>query len=178
MIRNVLALLAAAVVGGCFPCGDDSNAAFSLEVEACGLCNATVDSEGGSVTVVDSFHPGEQGLRFVGPVTATFPVAVDIGADYQDGAWIDYIANCPGVPAVDRIVQPGGSLLVELRMPPFPGEGLVDHGQILSLPPLPGPDDPYAPDTGNLTAVRVIAPAGADCVIDQFTIRYATACAY
>jgi hypothetical protein len=184
LIATSIAVAATGAGSGCFPpCGEPTRA-FGLEIEACGLCDATVDlSGGGRVSVVDSFHPGERAVRFVGPVTATFPVYADVGSEYSDGAWIEYVANCPGAPAVNRVRLDDGSLIVELQMPPFAGDDLVDHSQVLSLPPLPDPadpEDPYDPyDDGSpqyLTAVRVIAPAGADCVIDQFTVMYANAC--
>jgi hypothetical protein len=183
MKRLLLAiLLGAPAAAGCVdPCGEPT-AAFTLQTEACGLCNATLDtSGGGSVTVVDSFHPGERAVRFVGPVTVNFPVYADVGSTYSDGAWIEYVANCPGAPAVNRVRQGDGTMLVELVMPPFAGEGYVDHTQYLSVPPLPDPSDPPDPYGGDytpqyITQVRVVAPEGTDCVLDQFNIMYANAC--
>jgi hypothetical protein len=121
----------------------------------------------GAVELVPTYHPGEHGLRFLGPARMERGISVVIYGEFQDGNWIEYTTSCGGVPGARVAPRLDGTWEVVLELPTA-GDGTPDEFErvFVSVPPVPWSEWGSA----TLSLFTVVADGGGPCVIDNLRL--------
>jgi hypothetical protein len=163
-MRRALLVPAAVLLAGCLP-QEQPTLLFDERFEV--MPAPPRWSVVGELELVPTFHPAEHGLRFVTAAELTTPLGFTVWDEYSDGQWIEYSTSCGAPPTTWLEGQPDGSWWFAIELPPQgdgrPGEVDRIHA---SFPPVP-----RAEWSGSrVTGLKVVAPAGGPCVIDNLRL--------